>query len=295
MNEITKLDIQKAFRSKAKLYHPDLNPLDLPVSECEYLLTELVNAYEKLMIGDKGDDDFISKYQIGHSNKVTLACELYTIQELQIDRFHDVYPIRIEYLLDDDDDDENERNNEEYPTVNIVTSDTSTTSSLSTYNVYPIHTHPDDSVLDLKRIIQESQYGIDWGLISSTTTAVNDSDNSESSTVRKRKKDRDGITIGWELIAVRNHDNNINNNNNNSQKKKNNSNINSNTNDNDDDDGNNKSKEKTNSENEEEVIISVGDFSTVGRLVNEVLSYHLFLSNDYQIQNGDTIYAVIRK
>ncbi|OEU11799.1 hypothetical protein FRACYDRAFT_219721, partial [Fragilariopsis cylindrus CCMP1102] len=64
--EITKQDIQKAFRSKAKIYHPDLNPLELPIKECEYLMTELVDAYETLMIGggDNDDNDFISKYQI---------------------------------------------------------------------------------------------------------------------------------------------------------------------------------------------------------------------------------------
>ena len=295
--EITKQDIQTAFRSKAKIYHPDLNPLELPIKECEYLMTELVTAYETLMIGgdnDDNDNDFISKYQIGHSNKVALACELYTIQELQIDRFHNVYPIRIEYENDDNSDEGEQKNNNSedsnpFTSSNVVNSDSSNisaTSFISTYNIYPIHTHPDDSVLDLKRIIQNSQYGIEWNLISSTTTD-NDHDHdhddgikSSSSNIRKRKKDRDGITIGWELIVVKNHSIQ----NNNSHKRKGNINdeyddyVQSNTKISIDDE-----IEKVQEEEEEKVVI------------NEVLSYHLFLGDDYQIQNGDTIYAVIRK
>jgi len=256
IKEITKNEIQLAFRLKAKLYHPDLNPSQLPTAECEQLMTELVEAYQLLMEND--GDDFISKYQVGYSNKVAIACELYTIKELQMDRFHSVYPIRIDYEYDedfeheefddDDDDDDDEKLNND-PIDDMVRSADS--NSLSTVTVTPIQTHPDDSVSDFKRQL-ESQYGIEWGLLSASTAKDNDSNNNNnnsSSSDGNRKVDRDGITIGWEVIVVRQqNDNNSNNNNNNSNKEN-----------------------------------------------NKLLSNHFFLGDDYQIKQGEIVYAVIRK
>ena len=55
-------------------------------------MMEMVEAYDQLM-----KDNFGSKVQ---DSRVALACEVYTIEELKMDRSYNVYPIQIIY--DDD-------------------------------------------------------------------------------------------------------------------------------------------------------------------------------------------------
>lgn len=132
-------------------------------------MAELIDAYDRLM-----DDDFGGR--IGDS-RVALACEMYTIPELRIDRLHDVHSLKIKLVVDgvelsqqnvideicSDDD-------------SISTADT----SISTHTHFEIEAHPHDSVSDLKRHIQ-SIYEAEWGLSG-------------------RRNDRDGIATGWELV-----------------------------------------------------------------------------------------------
>ena len=54
-------------------------------------MSELINAYTMLM------DDELFIHKVGADNRVALACEMFTLEELRMDRFHHVYSIRIRY------------------------------------------------------------------------------------------------------------------------------------------------------------------------------------------------------
>jgi len=156
----TKNDIKFSFRKLAKQYHPDLNP-QLPPSLSQKRMSEIIQAYNQLM-----DDGFLSR--VGDA-RVALACEMFTLDELRIDRFHDVYSFRILY-------EESDTYSEK-----IEFRDTMRT------EVNPIHTvelmaHPDDSISDLKRKIQ-SLFKEEWGLSG-------------------RRVDRDNIATGWEMVKL---------------------------------------------------------------------------------------------
>ena len=214
---ITEDEIKAAFRRLAKVYHPDLNPENRPIEECETLMSELVDAYERLLRSDD-EDYFLENIKVGASNKVALACELYSVQELTMDNFHEVHALQIDYGTEADEnseetelDRERRTNETEYPPS---TSLPETAKSI----IAPIQAHPGDSVLDLKEDL-ESEFGEEWKLRN---------------------------CLGWELLAFK----------------------------------------KTKVDSEE-------DPTTVA-VHNEVLSYHLFLE-DYQIQHGDIIYAIVRK
>jgi len=241
----TEEDIKKAFRKLVKQYHPDLNP-DLAPSVSQTKVAEIIEAYAQLT-----DDDYLQGIKIGSDNRVALAAEIYTIEELKLDRFHDVYTIRILYHYDDEQlikQQQGEEGNGEgemaEKTDAAVVGDTTTRvigpleTQLSAETFIEILAHPDDSVSDLKRAIQE-KYETEWGL-------------------RGRKKDRDNIRMGWELLCIDRIGE--------QHYLKNTSKSSSN---------NNKKKMMTNQE-------------------HLVMSYHLFL-NSYDIRHKDLIYAVVRK
>ena len=134
-------------------------------------MTEIIQAYSQLM-----DDDFLGA-KVG-DGRVALACEMFTLDELRIDRMHEVYSIRILFENSLVSDGElgaiaGQNENAEEPHTNI--------SALSTQTFIEVMTHPEDSVSDLKRVLQE-KYEEDWGLMG-------------------RRKDRDQIRTGWELIC----------------------------------------------------------------------------------------------
>ena len=214
--KISQEEIKATFRRLAKVYHPDLNPNNLSLEECESLMSELVEAYERLT--NKDEDAFLDNIRVGSSNKVALACELYSVEELILDRFHEVYTLRIECENEAEDAVSNEENHNEGAGEEPLSSSLPQAACSITI---PFQAHPGDSIMDLKERL-ESEFGTDWGLTN---------------------------CLGWELLSVkRNHPTS---------------------------DGNNE------------------DPTTVANN-NEVLSYHLFL-DDYQIDHGDTIYAVVRK
>ena len=232
-------------------------------------MSELVEAYERLLKhangGDDDDDDsdFLDNIRVGASNKVALACELYSVDELIMDRFHEVHALRMVYNDDDDSDDcDRDRDDEEINSESEIKSGwtldnendgdcggggedsakqqqtslpVSATATLYTLPI-PFKAHPGDSVSDLKgRLESSSEFGIqDWGLTD---------------------------CLGWELVALTRHRNR--NTSSSSSKVK-----------------------ETDDEGDEDPSIVAAN--------NEVLSYHLFL-DDYQIQHGDILYAVVRK
>jgi len=198
----SKEEIKQSFRALAKQYHPDLSihndSEDANHSEeverrrkrsrkeSEILMSELIEAYGILM------SNYDSSLPSNLSNRVALACEMFTIKELEMDRNYSVYNIRIKYDIEKnginedvtgqngnigdsmDGDNDNEEN---YHT------------SLSSEVVYEIEAHPEDSVADLKRLIQ-NEFSTHWPELS-----LKEEERTE------KKKDRDGIYVGWELVS----------------------------------------------------------------------------------------------
>lgn len=161
----TKDEIKAAFRHQAKIYHPDLNPNQKRSTEDNNtdadggndIMAEIIEAYNQLM-----NDDFASL--VGDS-RVRLACEIYSLEELKCDRLHDVHAIKILY-------DENSGGK---------CNDEITSNELSREALIEIQSHPDDSVSDLKRQLQ-NKYLYEWGLDG-------------------RRLDRDKLASGWELVV----------------------------------------------------------------------------------------------
>lgn len=155
----TELDIKQAFRKLAKKYHPDLNP-NLPAETSQTKMAEIIQAYEQLL-----DDDFLGA-KVG-DGRVALACEMFTLEELKMDKLHDVYSIKILFH-------EDSMGEIESPLQNDTT-------DVSEEFLLEILSHPDDSISDLKRTIQ-GHYETEWGLLG-------------------RRLDRDKVRTGWELIC----------------------------------------------------------------------------------------------
>jgi len=243
-NTITKDTIKAAFRNLAKVYHPDLNPDNRPREECEALMSELVEAYERLLKHANGGDDDDDDSRVGASNKVTLACELYSVDELIMDRFHDCdcddeeidseSEIESGWTLDDENDGDCGGGGEDSAKQQQTSLPVSASVTPFTLPIL-FKAHPDDSVSDLKGHLESSsEFGIqDWGLTD---------------------------CLVWELVALTR------------QRNRNTS-------------SSSKVKETDDDGDEDPSIVAAN---------NEVLSYHLFL-DDYQIQHGDIIYAVVRK
>jgi len=133
-------------------------------------MAEIIQAYEQLL-----DDDFLG-VKVG-DGRVALACEMFTLEELKMDSLHDVYSIRI--LFEDDIDDD--ENNLDVNDDTFSKSGISDTIEITSEFLMEMKTHPEDSVSDLKRMIQD-RYEEEWGLLG-------------------RRLDRDKIRTGWELIC----------------------------------------------------------------------------------------------
>lgn len=179
----SKEEIKKAFRTLAKLHHPDLNRRlfddnDVVDDDNKNKMARLVNAYESLM--SKYSSSFLSD---ATDSRVALACEIYTVDELRNSPLFDVYAFRIKYREDDE---SSRDDNEEEGSEKIPTPTNSHAIHLDPHPLIPIDAHPQDSISDLKRYIQ-SKYAIVWGL-------------------EDRRRDRDGLYLGWELIYRSNYD-----------------------------------------------------------------------------------------
>ena len=167
----SKKDIKAAFRRLAKIYHPDLNTTHSR-SESEERMAEIIDACDQLM-----DDDFGGR--IGDS-RVALACEMYTIPELRIDRLHEVYSLKVKLIDDSIAVPHNVDAKHSVQDIPCSKNEKLTSTDVSTHSLIEIEAHPHDSVSDLKRHIQ-SIFQTEWGL-------------------SDRRLDRDGIATGWELV-----------------------------------------------------------------------------------------------
>jgi len=158
----SKQEIKAHFRKLVKLYHPDLNPCIDPVMSTAKM-TEITEAYDRLM-----DDDYSSRWG---DNSVAFACDLYSVEELKsMSLVYDLHAIEILYQPISHDHDDSPTWNVDR---NIISKDLQCESRL------PIHTDPNDSISDLKRLIQAAKY-YEWGF-------------------QGRQLDRDKVAKGWEL------------------------------------------------------------------------------------------------
>ena len=170
-----------AFRSLAKLHHPDLNRRlfsednDDDMIDDNNTMTKLVNAYETLM--EKYSASYLST---ATDSRVALACEVYTIEELKSSPVFDVYTFRISFSEHDVN---TECHNDD--ATETLSFDDQNHKQLDPHPVLPITAHPQDSISDLKRYIQ-SKYAAAWGL-------------------EDRRRDRDGLYLGWELVCRKNN------------------------------------------------------------------------------------------
>lgn len=139
-------------------------------------MAEIINAYNQLM-----DDDFYGRVGDG---RVALACELYTLNELKMDRTHDVYKIRVNYEVDGESNDStglsfsSSHDRDVSKEKSIITEKKE---FISNEYVIEINAHPEDSISDLKRNLQ-SRYLEEWGL-------------------EGRRLDRDQLSTGWEIVC----------------------------------------------------------------------------------------------
>ena len=150
----------------AKVYHPDLNP-NLPALISKNKMAEIIQAYEQLL-----DDDFLG-VKVG-DGRVALACEMFTLEELRMDSLHDVYSIRILF--------EGQKRVQSSNDEDIGAIRSNFEKSVSKEAMLEIVSHPEDSVSDLKRMIQD-RFEEEWNL-------------------HGRRMDRDRIRTGWELICL---------------------------------------------------------------------------------------------
>ncbi len=187
----SKEEIKMAFRTLAKLHHPDLNRRLFSEDNNDNIIDDnntmakLLNAYETLM--EKYSTSYLSS---ATDSRVALACEIYTIEELRSSPVFDVYTFRISYSEHDN---ENTECNNNYDETEIPFDDQNQNHNhhqLDPHPVMSITAHPQDSISDLKRYIQ-SRYAATWGL-------------------EDRKRDRDGLYLGWELVCRKKNDSDVN-------------------------------------------------------------------------------------
>jgi len=249
----TKDDIKSSFRKLAKKYHPDLNP-QLPPDLSQAKMSELIQAYDQLM-----DDDGGFSSRVGDA-RVALACEMFTLDELRINRLHDVYSFRIVYEEEEEysecDDIGGDGGNDDDGDKSMMQSTKPTTTEVNPISIMELKAHPDDSISDLKRQIQVS-FMEEWGLTG-------------------RRLDRDKIATGWELIKVitapRGDDG-----------------ATALRDDSIDDQTEGVVEEEATTTDYRHTDAADSKEASLG-----VMSYHLFL-HSYDVRHGDVIHAVVRK
>lgn len=168
--------IKEAFRKLAKEHHPDLNP---NLKDSDTKMAVFVSAYDTILQSRRSATQSSSSPV---QQRVTLACEEATTVE-QLRHTHTVYALQILYRnhVDDDTRVDDGRSS----SIESSTDEPEHNTALSNAIVYKLLVHPDDSIADIKHVIQE-QYGNEWGLTTSSSTW--------------NRPDRYGLALGWELV-----------------------------------------------------------------------------------------------
>ena len=156
------------------------------------IMAELIAAYEYLTDGH--DDDLRAG---GGNSMVALACETHTLVELRgMRRAFDVRSFRVGFGNHRSNDDDAMGESEDVMDGTTSALDASTSRphcdghsvNLDPFPVLPLDVHPDDSISDLKRHIQ-NRYAEEWGL-----------------GIGGQRVDRDGLYLGWELVYFSSND-----------------------------------------------------------------------------------------
>lgn len=168
----------------AKRHHPDLSMHrrdddDDGESRGDGIMTELIAAYESLINGHEG---LLSNCS-GRNSRVALACQSNTLDELRgMRRAFDVHSFRIEFVNPSNCAMKSENVQDANVVDRVDRHARDYSRCLNPFPILPLKVHPDDSISDLKRHIQ-NQYAEDWGL-----------------GIVDRMVDRDGLYLGWELV-----------------------------------------------------------------------------------------------
>ena len=161
----SRAEIRTRFRELVKVHHPDLNPNNK--EQAQKRTAELIDAHDSLL-----DDDLAGR---AGSSQVARDCEVFSLDELRADALHDVFGVTVHL----------EEHCRADVTADACASDGAVTRALplATAMRPVIVTSRDDSVSDVKRALQ-ARFGSEWGLAG-------------------RRRDRDGVALGWELVHVR--------------------------------------------------------------------------------------------
>ena len=112
-------------------------------------------------------------------NKVALACEMFSLDELRNDSFHHVHSFRVVFDLEGKEQSQSNRTVIQGDELSVAKSNQHSL-SISKERIIDLRTHPDDSISDLKRSIQLLH--------------------GDSMSLTGRRLDRDNIATGWELV-----------------------------------------------------------------------------------------------
>jgi hypothetical protein len=165
----------------------DDDDYDDGVSRGDRIMAELIAAYESLANGH-GDD-----FRTGGDSRVAFACEAYSLNELRgMRRAFDVRSFRVGFGNRSDDDATGESDDAMDGMSALGASNRrrryGRSGDLDPVPVLSLDVHPDDSISDLKRHIQ-NRYAGEWGL-----------------GIGGQRVDRDGLYLGWELVYYGNDD-----------------------------------------------------------------------------------------
>lgn len=184
--------IKARFRALAKVHHPDAQPReDAAQLAAAARMAELIEAYDALM-----DDGLAARMQ---DSAVASSCETYTLEELADGGLHDLYELRLvleSSLLEAPLGSPSppsataavaagRLDAAESPDACAIAGDELAVAPRYGAQVgggvaLPTFADLDDSVLDLKRMLQQEN-GQAWGLVG-------------------RPRDRQGLAAGWELV-----------------------------------------------------------------------------------------------
>ena len=157
------------------------------VGRGDSIMAELIAAYESLT--NRDDDNF----RTGGDSRVAWACETYTLDELRgMRRTFDVRSFRVEFGSRSNDD-ATEESEDVMDGMSALDASNRRrhdghSGNLDPVPVLPLDVHPDDSISDLKRHIQ-NRYAEEWGL-----------------GIGGQRVDRDGLYLGWELVYCSRND-----------------------------------------------------------------------------------------
>lgn len=163
-------EVKRAFRERAKDLHPDTRSRGVDGAAADAALGEVLAAYAALSDG-----------AFGTSNLVAASCEIFTIDELRADAYHDVFDVALSLpatLLGGGGPPAGAPSAPPAPEPPIAITIDAVAPGRA---VVTLACSPLDAIADVKRAL-ESRCAGEWNLAG-------------------RRIDREGLFTGWELVA----------------------------------------------------------------------------------------------